>query len=607
MTSPATDSSPRKPIPKRLLAIYVVSAFALAVVATFIWLMLREYRESAHTDRCRANLKRIATALQAYHDIHSSFPPAYVVDSNGNRLHSWRVLLLPFLGQEDLYAEYRFDEPWNGQHNRVLATKMPDFFACSSGAGRANGVTNFLAVVGRATAWPEHYAARLEDFSDGTSNTIQIVESGDSDVLWLEPRDITHHQAIKRDQPVNYPTISSTRGHGDTVCVATADGAVRMLRRETLGQEVFRSLLTANGGRWMPNKDWPPEPNPAGVLPLPRPAEELTATDVLPCPTSDIVAGRNYVYCATFELAWSDARRVIGGGILKLDGGPPLADELNRRSFDGRSLSESSYIARAGRGDEKFREMLREEMARKFPGSVPRLLDNDPNPHAILVYAYLLKSVPFAVEFDSLDQPLQFRVGNQLIPVAGFGVLNLNDVNARGHELQSQVKILDYVSDDEFVLELTPVTASDDIVLAKVAPDNTLEETIASVRQRILRPDPRHTEKRLFRSESLAVPKLLASIERRYTEFTPRGVIGTDLYVSVAIQAIRFRLNESGALLESEVAIAADDGLPYTPAGQRKFVFDRPFLIYLIEHDADQPYFAAWIANTELMEPAPGG
>ena len=56
-------------------------------------------------------------------------------------------------------------------------------------------------------------------------------------------------------------------------------------------------------------------------------------------------------------------------------------------------------------------------------------------------------------------------------------------------------------------------------------------------------------------------------------------------------------------MLESEAVIMGDNGhIPSMPAGKRKFVFDRPFLIYLIERGADQPYFAAWIENTEFMD-----
>ena len=72
---------------------------------------------------CIHNLHMIAVALQSYYVRYQSYPPAYVADEDGKPAHSWRVLVLPFLGPElkQLYDRYRFDEPWNGPNNSKLA------------------------------------------------------------------------------------------------------------------------------------------------------------------------------------------------------------------------------------------------------------------------------------------------------------------------------------------------------------------------------------------------------------------------------------------------------------------------------------------------------
>ena len=82
---------------------------------------------------CQNNLKQIGLALQNYLSSEGSFPPAYVVDSAGRPVHSWRVLLLPYFdGREAdvvrnklLYEAYRFDEPWDGPTTRVSSRKFP--------------------------------------------------------------------------------------------------------------------------------------------------------------------------------------------------------------------------------------------------------------------------------------------------------------------------------------------------------------------------------------------------------------------------------------------------------------------------------------------------
>src|SRR5262245_60656054 len=70
---------------------------------------------------CANNLRNISLALCQYHDIHGTFPPAYITDEDGRPMHSWRVLLLPYLDQHSVYRQYRFDEPWDGPNNSALA------------------------------------------------------------------------------------------------------------------------------------------------------------------------------------------------------------------------------------------------------------------------------------------------------------------------------------------------------------------------------------------------------------------------------------------------------------------------------------------------------
>src|SRR5205823_2150780 len=73
--------------------------------------------------------KRIGRAFQAYGDDHKQrLPPAAVRDPEGRPLLSWRVLLLSYLGDEDLFLQFRLDEPWDSPHNRTLLPRMPDVY-----------------------------------------------------------------------------------------------------------------------------------------------------------------------------------------------------------------------------------------------------------------------------------------------------------------------------------------------------------------------------------------------------------------------------------------------------------------------------------------------
>src|SRR4051812_10595310 len=80
------------------------------------------------SDQCLGHLKEIGIALHNYHADYGVFPPAYVADASGRPLHSWRVLILPYLEQKPLYNRYNFSEPWDGPNNRRLASQMPGVY-----------------------------------------------------------------------------------------------------------------------------------------------------------------------------------------------------------------------------------------------------------------------------------------------------------------------------------------------------------------------------------------------------------------------------------------------------------------------------------------------
>ena len=136
-------------------------------------------------------------ALQLYSNRYGSFPPAYLADADGQPTHSWRVLVLPFIGDpelEQLYSRYDFDEPWDGPHNRQLAEQTPEMFCYTDRENPQE--TNFLAVVGPETGWPGSATRSLPEIRDSPEFTIALVEVAHSGIHWMEPRDMTLEQAI---------------------------------------------------------------------------------------------------------------------------------------------------------------------------------------------------------------------------------------------------------------------------------------------------------------------------------------------------------------------------------------------------------------------------
>jgi hypothetical protein len=192
-------------------------------------------------------------AVANYHDRYERFPPPFVAGPDGRPWHSWRVLLLPFLEQTDLYKAYDFDEPWNGPNNRKLADRMPAVYAFNGREKAGNTTTNYLGVVGNETVWNVTQAVNWDDVTDGTGSTILVVENDGANIHWMEPRDLSFS-----DMDLRLNTPNGVGGPYDDPGAAMLDGSLHRLK-PTLQPAVLRALLTIRGGEPLESKeqgDW---------------------------------------------------------------------------------------------------------------------------------------------------------------------------------------------------------------------------------------------------------------------------------------------------------------------------------------------------------------
>src|SRR5262245_34901715 len=207
MTTPANANEHSQPGPpgggRRGRSVRRWGCVAALVVVTGAGLLfyraIQNAREDARRSNCKGQLKQIGLALLNYREIYGRFPPPYLADASGRPAHSWRVLILPFLGAEPLYGSYRFDEPWDGPHNSKLADGIllhKDYspLHCPSDkpeSGKLNPLmTSFLAVVGPGTVWQEGKSVKQRDVTDDPDATLLVVEVANSGVHWMEPRDL---------------------------------------------------------------------------------------------------------------------------------------------------------------------------------------------------------------------------------------------------------------------------------------------------------------------------------------------------------------------------------------------------------------------------------
>lgn len=225
-----------------IIAIVLAGILGMTLVCggVLVGLMLpavQAAREAARRMSCSNNLKQLALAIHNYESEYKQLPPAYTVDSEGNRLHSWRTLLLPYLEQQALYSRIDLSKPWDDPANAFLKDMDNPMYRCPS-SPIASGMTLYQVIDDPSSAFPGSSTQTFRNIKDGTSNTVFVFETDETNAVhWAEPQD----QSLS-----NY--LSTSRGpHAAGRNVAMGDGSVRFLPNNT-DPIVLRGIATCGGG-----------------------------------------------------------------------------------------------------------------------------------------------------------------------------------------------------------------------------------------------------------------------------------------------------------------------------------------------------------------------
>lgn len=252
MNDPQPESGLPAPDPKdraltvrtdRILLLIVGVVGVVILLPFFLRGVSRKPAPPRH--ECQNNLKVLGLALLNYQFEHGRFPPAYIADEHGKPMHSWRVLILPYLDRAALHRAYRFDEPWNGPNNRKLADHGLSIFNCPEDDSEPSMRTSYMVVVGPNTMFPGSKSTQLSDISDGQAETIMLVEVAGSDVHWMEPRDLPVELALGGINTAAGQSISSK--HSGGVNVVFADARTAFLPDKT-DRDQLKAWFTINDG-----------------------------------------------------------------------------------------------------------------------------------------------------------------------------------------------------------------------------------------------------------------------------------------------------------------------------------------------------------------------
>ena len=197
--------------------------------------------QASARSRATNSLKQIGLAMHNFHSTYQSFPPTASYAADGTPLLSWRVHLLPWLDEEDLYKRFKLDEPWDSEHNEALLAEMPEVFR-SPRAETGPGMTVVQVPSGPGLPFAGKAGTPIAEFKDGTSNTVLAVEAAAA-VPWTKPADWSPDVSGDAN-----PVPGLFAAPDGTAIFLIADGSVHTVRAADFAPDTLRKLLTLQGG-----------------------------------------------------------------------------------------------------------------------------------------------------------------------------------------------------------------------------------------------------------------------------------------------------------------------------------------------------------------------
>lgn len=217
-----------------VVGMLVVGVFCAGILVALLLPAVQSAREAARRMQCQNNQKQIALGLLNYESAWGAFPPAYTVNEDGEPLHSWRTLILPYIGQQAVYDQIDLSQPWDAPVNQPFADMEILTYTCPSLP--ASNMTPYVAVVDPRGVFNGEASTKFRDIADGTSNTLLIAEVDLANAVhWMEPVDVDASA---------FPSVGQHLG----VCTCSlCDGSVVSLS-SSLSPETADALITKAGG-----------------------------------------------------------------------------------------------------------------------------------------------------------------------------------------------------------------------------------------------------------------------------------------------------------------------------------------------------------------------
>lgn len=297
---------------------------------------------------------------------------------------------------------------------------------------------------------------------------------------------------------------------------------------------------------------------------------------------------KDNLWCVTFQLVWNElSEKFVKGPVNFVGGNPEIADELNKKLYTSDILSEDSYYTTFGKVSKKLKRQITKAIKKKF-NETSDLLDmvNWKAKDAYLFYTILKKNFNFLVPFDKLTAD---KFNSSAENVKYFGIDEKSNKS-----LRKNVEVLFYTSPDEYAIKLN-TKENENVILYRTQNENTLANHFDFVMKNSM------TE--VFTGkDTLMIPNIDVDKTITYDELCGRQIENTKYYIAQALQTIQFKLDNKGGSLKSEAIITImKSSLIPEPEEKREFLFNKPFVLFLMEEGKDKPYYAMKVNDTTYL------
>ena len=193
--------------------------------------LIAEARRAAEITNKMNWFRQVGLSIHNYAEGYRRFPFEAYGDQQSADL-SWRVRVLTFAEQFPLHEQFDLSKPWDNDTNKPLAQKMPELYGDDGKNSRV--------------CWIRSDVKRFEDITDGSSQTIMLIENPDG-VPWTQNKDLEIDDAVK---------LVKNLKDGQKIVVVMYDCSCRWIDNSA-DEKTLKAMMTPKGGEYIPYERQP--------------------------------------------------------------------------------------------------------------------------------------------------------------------------------------------------------------------------------------------------------------------------------------------------------------------------------------------------------------